>query len=159
MVSNTHLLVSSNICMLALGKRNQSQNLSVATELNWTELRLRTISGKKTARHTRPVTRQTHTVAPPPPTASQGFPPLCRTSLAGLASDMAIYRILCMQCQAMARRIFKAFSNSLSLSPAKQLRQSTRRWRRAKMYSWSPKLYNLSLHIKSHRKLGKRPEK
>jgi len=33
------------------------------------------------------------------------------------------------------------------------------RWRRGKMYSWPPKLYNLSLHIKSHRKLGKKARK
>lgn len=128
------------------------------TELNWTEIENNFWQENRTT-HSTCHSTNTHCCPPPPPTASQGFPPLCRTSLAGLASDMAIYRILCMQCQAMARRIFKAFSNSLSLSPAKQLRQSTRRWRRAKMYSWSPKLYNLSLHIKSHRKLGKRPEK
>jgi len=72
-----------------------------------------------------------------------------------------------MQCQAMARRIFKAFSNSLSLSPAQNHqphqpatgKPKTMTMKTGKNVFMAPKLYNLSLHIKSHRKLGKKARK
>lgn len=56
--------------------------------------------------------------------------------------------------QAMAKRIFKAFSNSLSLSTPPRTTTNPR----YKNVFLALKLYNLSLHIKSHRKNGHDPQ-